>query len=171
MSMRLNIVLLVSVVLMSSCTCKEQCHRNVQKQHFEREQMSVEEVVEKFVAAINRHDVNAIGQLMSDDCIYVDSDGTTYDDVEQMRQGWPGYYKIFPDYKIEIAETFIKDNTVALLGKASGTYTSDGILKPENHWEIPAAWKAVVAGDKIKLWQWIADNSIVAEIMRKDEED
>jgi len=43
-------------------------------------------------------------------------------------------------------------------------------LKPENRWEIPAAWKAIVAGDKIKLWQVIADNSIVGEIMRKDVE-
>jgi ketosteroid isomerase-like protein len=142
----------------------------VPKQGCERMRMSVEAVVEKFVAAINQHDVNAIGQLMSEDCIYVDSDGTIYGDIEQMKQGWPGYYKMFPDYKIEIAETFVKGDTVALLGKASGTYTSDGTLKPENHWEIPAAWKAVVAGDKIKLWQWIADNSIVAEIMKKEQE-
>ncbi len=133
--------------------------------------MSVEDTANKFVAAINSHDVNAIGQLMSEDCVYIDSDGTAYDDVEQMIQGWPGYYKMFPDYKVEITETFVSGDTVVLLGTASGTYTSDGTLKPENHWEIPAAWKAIVAGDKIKLWQWIADNSIVAEIMRKDKED
>ena len=138
---------------------------------FEGERMNVEEVVKKFVAAINEHDVDAIGQLMSEDCVYISSDGTTHDDVEQMIQGWPGYYEMFPDYKVEIAETFVKGDTVALLGTASGTYTSDGTLKPENHWEIPAAWKAVVAGDKIKLWQWIADNYIVGEIMRKDKED
>jgi ketosteroid isomerase-like protein len=133
--------------------------------------MSAVDTVGKFVAAINRHDVDGIGRLMSEDCVYVDSDGTTYDDVEQMIQGWPGYFKMFPDYKIEITDTFVKGDTVALLGKASGTYTSDGTLRPENHWEIPAAWKAVVAGDKIKLWQWIADNSIVAEIMKKEKED
>jgi len=133
--------------------------------------MSVEEVVKKFVAAINSHDVNAIGQLMSEDCVYIDSGGGVHDDVEQMIQGWPGYYKMFPDYKVEITETFVSGDTVVLLGTASGTYTSDGTLKPENHWEIPAAWKAIVASDKIKLWQWIADNLIVAEIMRKDKED
>lgn len=133
--------------------------------------MSVENIANKFVAAINSHDVNAIGQLMSEDCVYIASDGSVHDDVEQMIQGWPGYYKMFPDYKVEITETFVSGDTVVLLGTASGTYTSDGTLKPENHWEIPAAWKAIVAGDKIKLWQWIADNLIVAEIMRKDKED
>ena len=132
--------------------------------------MNVEEIAKKFVAAINSHDVNAIGQMMSEDCVYIDSDGNIHDDVEQMIKGWPGYYKIFPDYKVEIIETFISGDTVVLLGTASGTYTSDGTLKPENHWKIPVAWKAIVADDKIKLWQWIADNSIVAEIMRKDKE-
>ena len=87
-----------------------------------------------------------------------------------MIKGWPGYYKMFPDYKIEITETYVSGDTVVMLGSAAGTYSSDGTLKPENHWEIPAAWKAIVAGDKIKLWQVIADNSIVGEIMRKDAE-
>jgi ketosteroid isomerase-like protein len=133
--------------------------------------MNVENVVNEFIDAINRHDVEAIGRLMSEDCVYIDSDGTTYDDVEQMIQGWPGYYEMFPDYKIEIYDSFVSGNTVALFGKASGTYATDGTLKPENHWEIPAAWKAIVAGNKIKLWQWIADNSIVAEIINKDKKD
>jgi len=169
--MRKNIVLLVFVVLMSSCTFREQCQKDVQKQDFEREQMSVEEVVKKFVAAINQHDVDAIGQLMSEDHVFIDSGGGVHADVEQMIQGWPDYYKVFPDYKIEIFETFVSGDTVAMLGKAMGTYSTDGTLKPENHWEIPAAWKAVVADDKIKLWQVIADNSIVGEIMRKDKEE
>jgi ketosteroid isomerase-like protein len=131
--------------------------------------MDIEKVVNKFIEAINRHDVNAIGELMSQDCVYIDSDGTTYDDLEQMKGGWPGYFKMFPDYKIDAPEYVVSGDTVILLGTASGTYTTNGDLKPENHWQIPAAWKAVVAGDKIKLWQWIADNSIVAKIIEKEQ--
>lgn len=133
--------------------------------------MSVEDVVNKFVAAINQEDVGAIARLMSEDHIFIDSGGGVYDDVNQMIQGWPGYFKMFPDYKVEITETYVSGDTVVLLGTASGTYTSDGTLRSENHWEIPAAWKAVVAGEKIKLWQVIADNSIVAEIVKKDKKD
>jgi ketosteroid isomerase-like protein len=130
--------------------------------------MEVKEVANQFISAINRHDVDAIGQLMSEDCVYIDSDGTTYDDVEQMKRGWPDYFKMFPDYKIEAPEFVVSGDTVILLGTACGTYTTDGKLRPENHWQIPAAWKAVVAGDKIKLWQWIADNSFVAKIIEKE---
>lgn len=133
--------------------------------------MSLEDTVNKFVDAINTHDVEAIGELMSDDHIFIDSGGGVYTDREQMIKGWPGYYEMFPDYKIEISETFVSGDTVAMIGKAMGTYSSDGTLKPENHWEIPAAWKAVVTGDKIKLWQVIADNSIVVEIINRENKD
>jgi hypothetical protein len=40
-------------------------------------------------------------------------------------------------------------------------------LRPENHWEIPAAWKAVIADEKIKLWQVFADNTPVEKIARE----
>ncbi len=130
--------------------------------------MSVEDTVNKFVEAINQHDVKAIGYLMGDDHTFIDSGGGANTDVEQMKKGWPGYYEMFPDYKIEISETFVSGNTVAMFGKAMGTYSADGTLKPENYWEIPAAWKAVVANGKIKLWQVIADNSIVGEIMNRE---
>ena len=36
---------------------------------------------------------------------------------------------------------------------------------------FPAAWKAVIDGDKIKLWQVFADNTPVEKIMREDAED
>ena len=133
--------------------------------------MSVLDTVNKFVDAINAHDVEAIGELMGDEHTFIDSGGGVYTDVEQMIKGWPGYYAMFPDYKIEISETFVSGDTVALLGKAMGTYSFDGTLRPENHWEIPAAWKAIVKDGKIKLWQVIADNSIVVEIMKKSEMD
>jgi len=130
--------------------------------------MSVEDIANKFVEAINQHDVEAICQLMTEDHTFIDSGGDVYSGIERMRQGWIDYYKMFPDYTIEIDEVFVSGDKVVLLGKASGTYTSDGALKPENHWELPAAWKAVVSDEKIKLWQVFADNTSVFEIMRRD---
>ena len=138
---------------------------------FERAQMNIEEIANQFIAAVNRHDVDAICQLMTEDHTFIDSGGEVYNGIEQMRQGWSEYFKMFPDYMIEAPEYVVSGDTIILLGKASGTYTADGTLRPENHWEIPAAWKAVIADDKIKLWQVFADNAPIVEIMRKDAED
>jgi ketosteroid isomerase-like protein len=135
--------------------------------------MSVEDVANKFVAAINQHNIEAICQLMTKDHTFIDSGGDIYSGIDngKMRQGWIGYYKMFPDYTIDISEVFVSGETVVLLGKASGTYTLDGSLKPDNHWQVPAAWKAVVVGEKIKVWQVFADNSSVVEIIRKNKND
>jgi len=130
--------------------------------------MDIEEIANKFIEAINRHDIESIGELMSEDYTFIDSGGDTYKGNEQMRQKWADYFKMFPDYKIEAPEFVVSGDTVILLGKAYGTYTTDGKLRPENHWEIPAAWKAEVAEEKIKLWQVFADNSMVDEIIRKE---
>ena len=138
---------------------------------FERAQMNIEEIANQFIAAINRHDIEAICRLMTEDHTFIDSCGDVHHGIEQMRQGWSEYFNMFPDYMIEAPEFVVSDDTIILLGRASGTYTADGTLRPENHWEIPAAWKAVIDGDKIKLWQIFADNAPIVEIMRKDAED
>ncbi len=128
--------------------------------------MNIEEVANQFIAAINQHDVEGICRLMTEDHTFIDSGGDVYSGIEQMLQSWSGYFKMFPDYKIEAPEFVVSGDNIILLGKASGTYTSDGTLRPESHWEIPAAWKAVVEGEKVKLWQVFADNAPLMEIMR-----
>ena len=130
--------------------------------------MDIEKIANKFIEAINRHDIEAIGELMSEDHTFVDSGGDVYKGNEQMRQGWADYFRMFPDYEIEAPEFVVSGDTVILLGRACGTYSTDGKLRPENHWEIPAAWKAVVVDEKIKLWQVFADNTPVADIMKKE---
>ena len=133
--------------------------------------MSSEDVAKQFAAAINQHDADRLYNLMSEDHIFIDSDGTSYNNTDQYRQGWIQYFKMFPDYTIDISEVFSSGDTVVLLGKASGTYTSDGNLKPENHWQVPAAWKAVIAGEKVNVWQIFVNPEPIAQIMRKSSKD
>ena len=133
--------------------------------------MDIEKIANRFIKAINRHNIESIGELMSEDHTFVDSGGDIYKGNEQMRQGWADYFRMFPDYKIEAPEFVVSGDTVILLGRASGTYTTDGTLRQENHWEIPAAWKAVIVDEKIKLWQVFADNTPVAEIINKDKKE
>lgn len=128
--------------------------------------MNIEEIANQFIAAINQHDVEGICRLMTEDHTFIDSGGDVYSGIDGMRQGWIDYFKMFPDYRVETSEFVVSGNNIILLGKASGTYTSDGTLRSENHWEIPAAWKAVVEGEKVKLWQVFADNAPLMEIMR-----
>lgn len=130
--------------------------------------MSVKDVVNQFIRAINAHDVEAIFELMTEDHRFIDSGGQIFEGRGKMKQGWLRYLNMVPDYQIHISAVFDSENSAVLLGKASGTYTADRALKPENHWETPAAWRAVVSGDKVKEWQVYADNEPIREIMRKE---
>ncbi len=80
---------------------------------------------------------------MSEDHVFIDSLGRVFRGREEMRKG----------------------NVVVLLGTASGTYCVEGKLFQENHWEVPAAWKAVVQDDLLTEWQVYTDNSPVFRIM------
>jgi uncharacterized protein (TIGR02246 family) len=123
------------------------------------------EPINNFVSAINAHDLEALVSLMSEDHLFIDAFGESWKGRSTMRRAWRGYLEWFPDYTIVVEETFVNGNTVVMLGKASGTYTVDGNLPPENHWELPAAWKGVATDGEVSHWQVYADNQPVREIM------
>jgi len=54
---------------------------------------------------------------------------------------------------------------VAVFGTARGTYALQGKLRKENHWEVPAAWKAMVQEGCVAEWRVFADNWPAGKIM------
>lgn len=125
-------------------------------------------IVYKFTDAINQHDIDKIYSLMTDDHKFIDSLGNEVIGRDKMKSGWAKYFELFPDYKIEIIDIFENGNTIALFGFASGTYKGLKTEKKENFWQLPAAWKAMVKNDKIKLWQVYADTKTVFNVIDKN---
>jgi ketosteroid isomerase-like protein len=54
-----------------------------------------------------------------------------------------------------------------MLGLAHGTFAPDGNLKPENHWETPAAFRARIENGKVAEWRVYADNDPIRQRMAK----
>lgn len=123
------------------------------------------DVVLGFVEAINCHDVDGLASLMTEDHCFIDGLEQLVRGRERMKTGWAGYFGWFPDYSVKVDDILSKGNMVGLFGTAQGTYSINGRLLPENHWEIPAAWKAVVQGGRISEWHVYADNEPVWKIM------
>lgn len=123
------------------------------------------QVIHQFIGAINGHDLEQMGALMTEGHVFIDAHNSHEEGRDKMLVGWRFYFEIFPDYKIEVEKVFVEGNEFALFGYAEGTYHN---LKDEGdkaHWRLPASWKAVVDGDKIALWQVYADTKIPAEII------
>ena len=67
-------------------------------------------VVIEFNEAFNRHDVAGMMQLMSDDCLFENTDpapdGTVYKGKEAVTQFWQDFFRESPQAHIEIEEIF-----------------------------------------------------------------
>jgi len=128
---------------------------------------SIEPVI-RFITAINNGNVDLISEMISEDHKFTDSIGNVFRGKEVMLKGWMNYLSMFPDYKIDLDEIYDNENKVMFTGKASGTYSLSKEEVGENHWEINAAWRALVEDGKIKEWQVFGDNKPVYEIIERN---
>ena len=115
--------------------------------------MTVQEIALSFVEAINTRNVSRLSELMTVGHMFIDSDGSETAGRERMRLGWMDYFAMVPDYRIEVKDVFTRSDTVVLLGFAEGTFSQNGVLKGENHWRVTAAWRAIVSGQGVAMWQ------------------
>ena len=126
-------------------------------------------VFKSFVKAINQADISELERLMTEDHTFIDAAGKTERGREKMVKGWVWYFEMFPDYKIEIAEIIQKDELIGAFGTAKGTYKGKRGLVPENVIKMPAAWRAIINGGKVKIWQVYADWTEGMKIIEEDQ--
>jgi len=67
-------------------------------------------IVLEFNEAFNRHEVDGMMRLMSDDCVFENTspapDGTIYSGKEAVTQFWQDFFRESPHARIEIEEIF-----------------------------------------------------------------
>lgn len=126
------------------------------------------DLILEFLGRINAHDVDGLAGFLTVDHVFIDAHDTVHEGKQTMRESWTEYFKLFPDYKVEVEHMLGEGNMVAVFGYASATYKGPE-AGPENFWRLPGAWKAVIAQGKIKLWQVYCDYKIIYDIIQKTE--
>jgi len=119
----------------------------------------------RFANEINRHDVKSLLEMITDDHRFVDGLGVEVHGREKLREAWTAYFGMFPDYHMDVRESFQSGPAVALIGTASGTYSVNGELPAHNRWKIPAAWRALVDHQRVAHWQVFTDSEPVWKVM------
>lgn len=127
----------------------------------------VKTVITAFIEAINAHDVDALGRLMTDDHLFVDSLGNRVVGAVAMIAGWRHYFAMFPDYRIDLDKVFTDGSDAMLHGSAHGVLYHDGAPVLDGAWTVAAAWRVVVLGGKVSLWQVYADNKQVYDLLER----
>ncbi|UCH84782.1 MAG: DinB family protein [Candidatus Latescibacterota bacterium] len=128
---------------------------------------SAKAVTSEFIDAINAHDLDWICDLVTADHVLVDSGGHVIQGTDHVRKAWGGYFSMFPDYEIAVADTIDRASWIVIIGSARGTYAVRDTIDPENSWTIPAAWLAGVRGGRVRHWQVYADNDPVRRILER----
>jgi ketosteroid isomerase-like protein len=68
-------------------------------------------VLEKFNQAFNRHDVDAMMALMTEDCVfdntYPPPDGRRFEGAAQVRKFWEEFFQASPQAHLEFEELFV----------------------------------------------------------------
>jgi uncharacterized protein (TIGR02246 family) len=125
------------------------------------------QTAQSFIDRINAHDVAGLAALMTDDHVFLDGMGDSLQGRDAMREAWHAYFAMVPDYWIRAEHVLAAGDTVAVLGRAGGTYAPGGRLDPANRWEAPAAWQARIRGGRVALWQVHADNEPLRRILER----
>jgi ketosteroid isomerase-like protein len=128
---------------------------------------SAEEIVRAFIRQINRHDVERLTSMMTARHALIDSLGNRLAGRDTLRAAWTAYLQMVPDYKITPKATFVKRNTVIVVGVASGSYVPSSTNRSVGSWRTPAAWRAVIKRGHVAEWQVYADNEPIRNLMRQ----
>ena len=131
--------------------------------------MSPTEVARTFIEKINQHTLDCLYELMTEDHVFVDGGGAVTKGRRAMRDAWQAYFSMMPDYTIAVDQVLSAGNVVGIFGHACGTYIGKGQLKPENSWQVPAAWLAIIRDGKVAHWQVYADNDSVSKIIEREQ--
>jgi ketosteroid isomerase-like protein len=108
-----------------------------------------------FVASINAHDVAGLCKLMTEGHLFVDALDGRFEGRENMRAGWQEFFRLFPDYRIDVGTTTATGETVGLFGTAAGSHYD----APKKRWKVAAAWKAVTSDGLIAEWRVYCDTA------------
>jgi ketosteroid isomerase-like protein len=127
--------------------------------------MDTRAVVEAMVEAINSGRGERVANAMSLDGVFVDSLGRRIEGRSALTDGWRAYFRLFPDYRIEVDGLMADEMEALLHGRARGTLHRDGRAVEGGGWEVQAAWRAVSDGRRIALWQVFADNKPVYALL------
>jgi ketosteroid isomerase-like protein len=129
--------------------------------------METREVIEAFVNAVNSGKPEKIVGTMHVDAVFIDSLGDRLEGRNALLDGWRGYLRLFPDYRIGVEAMFVEEQEALLHGWAGATLHRGGQPVADGGWRVPAAWRALTDARRVTLWQVFADNSPVAALLAR----
>ena len=98
----------------------------------------------KFNERINLQNLEGLTELMTEDHVFIDSEGETTRGKNAMKEGWKQFFKRYPDYKNIFTCVTIQKNLVVMIGYSTCSYKT---LSGAN------LWTAKIRGKRVSEWK------------------
>ena len=105
-------------------------------------------VVSRFNEHINRRDLDGLGDLMTEDHAFIDTEGAAVSGRTACPGAWQGFFAGFPDYRNTFESVVVDGRVVTVAGRSD---CSDPVLAG------PALWQAVVVDGRVAQWRVYED--------------
>jgi ketosteroid isomerase-like protein len=111
----------------------------------------------RFVECINRRNLEGLADLMADDHVFIDLSGEVHHQREGLIEDWRSYFTQFPDYMIHLAEAYILGDTIALIGRTTGSHAGQ---PRQEEFQGTIIWVAEIDQGKLRRWQLLDDTAL-----------
>ena len=101
-------------------------------------------IVERFIDAVNRRDLDGVGAVISDDFRIVDSQGEWLEGRDEVLRAHARFFELEPNFNLSAESKVARGDEVLVKGSVTA---SDPSLA------LDTLWKARVAGDKVTYFQ------------------
>ncbi|MFW9870372.1 MAG: nuclear transport factor 2 family protein [Candidatus Thorarchaeota archaeon] len=103
----------------------------------------------KFNERINARDLTGLGEMMTEDHVFIDIPGEVHSSRPMMVSGWFDFFRFYPDYRNNFTHIEVKEGLVIMVGFSECSHDSlDG----------PAIWTAKIRDGLISEWRVYEDN-------------
>ncbi|GHH09349.1 nuclear transport factor 2 family protein [Streptomyces lanatus] len=120
-------------------------------------QIEARDVVQRFNAAINARDLQELEPLMSEDHVFIDTEGGTVRGKGACLEAWRGFFAAFPDYRNVFTDLSVRNEVVTVSGYSLCS-------RPEL--AGPALWTARVTDGLVSEWRVYEDTPAVRRELR-----
>jgi ketosteroid isomerase-like protein len=102
-----------------------------------------------FNDAINRRDLDALGELMTEGHTFIDSEGNVFSGKDGVLNAWQDFFDAFPDYRNDWLKLRCVGTVLIAVGRS--------VCSTEPTLDGPAIWTAITADDKVSEWRVYED--------------
>jgi ketosteroid isomerase-like protein len=106
----------------------------------------------RFNERINARDLTGLGEMMTEDHVFIDIPGEVHEGRPLMVSGWFDFFKTYPDYRNNLTHIEVIDGVVVMVGFSECSH---------NPLDGPSIWTAKIRDGLVAKWRVYDDKEEV----------